>query len=293
MGLADRFRSLFKPSRCDIQARFEILKEAISGTMSKFYKARDRQADEIVGLKVCDLAKTDFFENRFTGLSKPSEGEIASQFEHPRIVITKEFGKTTAGEHYLVMEYLSGPGLNAFIKQRSPLLQGKRTNLLRHMAEAIGCIHDAGYIHRDVCPRNFICDRNGGSLKLIDFGLTVPATKEFKQPGNRTGTPNYMAPEIVRRRATDERVDVFAFGVTAYQAIAYELPWVSGETSGKAALDHDTVPPKPINEHAPQLHPELAKLVMQCMEVDPANRPSGFSEIRERLEKIDADEVPT
>ncbi len=291
MGISDRFRALFKPSKCDVHARFEILKEAISGTMSKFYKARDRESDEIVGLKVCDLEKTEFFENRFTGLEKPLEGDIARKFNHPRIVVTKESGTTTLGEHYLVMEYLDGPGLNAFIKQRSPLLLGKRRNLIRNMAEALQVVHEAGFIHRDVCPRNFICDKEAESLKLIDFGLTVPSSKEFKQPGNRTGTPNYMAPEIVRRRVTDERVDIFAFGVTAYQAITYELPWLSGETSGKAALDHDTIPPIPILERYPRLHPKLAELVMQCMAVKPEARPPSFAEVIRRLDEIEADEA--
>ncbi len=291
MGISDRLRALFKPSKCDVHARFEILKEAISGTMSKFYKARDRDTDEIVGLKICDLEKTEFFENRFTGLEKPLEGDIARMFNHPRIVVTRESGTTTLGEHYLVMDYLDGPGLNAFIKQRSPILEGKRRTLLHNMAEALAVVHQAGFIHRDVCPRNFICEKDGNSLKLIDFGLTVPATKEFKQPGNRTGTPNYMAPEIVRRRATDERVDIFAFGVTAYQAITYELPWLSGETSGKAALDHDTIPPTSIFERYPGLHPKLGELVMQCMAVKPEARPATFPEVMRRLEEIDSDEA--
>lgn len=259
--------------------------------MSKFHMARDRETEEIVGLKICDLQKTDFFEHRFVGLDKPAEGVIASQFDHPLIVTTKETGTTTNGEHYLVMEYLPGPGLNAFIKQRSPILQGKRLNLIRNMAEALAVVHEAGFIHRDVCPRNFICTKDASQLKLIDFGLTIPATKEYKQPGNRTGTPNYMAPEIVRRRATDERVDIFAFGVTAYQTITYELPWLSGETSGKAALDHDTIPPTPILDRYPSLHPKLAKLVMDCMSVNPDDRPPSFADISRRLAEIDADEA--
>ena len=82
-------------------------------------------------------------------------------------------------------------------------------SLLRQAAEALAAVHRAGYIHRDICPRNFVVDKDCESLKLIDFGLTVPATPPFMQPGNRTGTPNYMAPEVVRRRPTDQRLDIF------------------------------------------------------------------------------------
>ena len=67
------------------------------------------------------------------------------------------------------------------------------------------------------------------SLKLIDFGLTLPAEKEFMLPGNRTGTPNYMAPEVVRRKPTDQRLDIFAYGVSMYELFAFDLPWQRGE----------------------------------------------------------------
>ena len=291
MGFADKFRALFKPSKCDIQSRFEILKEAVSGTMSKFYKARDRESDQVVGLKVCDFDKTEFFENRFTGLEKPLEGEIAQQFDHPLIVKTLEHGVTTDDEQYLVMEYLSGPGLNHLIKTKSEMLHGKRLKLCRDMAEALQAVHEADFIHRDVCPRNFICGKDLLSLKLIDFGLTVPATKAFMQPGNRTGTPNYMAPEIVRRKTTDKRLDIFAFGVTAFQMVTYQLPWSSGDVSGQAALSHDTKPPTDIFEVYPKLHPDFGKAIVKCISVRPGERFSSFSAFLDAIRKVPADEA--
>ena len=123
---------------------------------------------------------------------------------------------------------------------------------IREAAEAVAAVHAAGFIHRDICPRNFLLTNKREDLKLIDFGLTVPATPWFMQPGNRTGTPNYMAPELVRRRPTDQRLDVFAFGVTAYEFCTFELPWLRG-TTGMAAMTHDQ-PPTDIHEYRPQ-HP--------------------------------------
>ena len=225
------------------------------------------------------------------GLSKPSEGEIAKQFDHPRIVKTLDYGLTTNNEHYVLMEYLAGPGMNAFIQQQSAVLQGKRLQLIRNMVEALKVVHDAGYIHRDVCPRNFICERDGSSLKLIDFGLTVPATKQFMQPGNRTGTPNYMAPEIVRRRTTDQRLDIFAFGVTAFQLCTYQLPWQSQEVSGKAALSHDTKPPVDIFEAYPNIDRKLGETIMRCISVQPDDRPDSFEAVRRMLEPVGQDEA--
>src|SRR5690606_13636487 len=111
------------------------------------------------------------------------------------------------GQQYIVMEYLDGPGLNKLVLDKSDLLAERRGQLIRQMAEAIDAVHRAGFVHRDICPRNFICSKDLRELKIIDFGLALPDTKPFHQPGNRTGTPQYMAPEIVRRRPTDKRLD--------------------------------------------------------------------------------------
>jgi serine/threonine-protein kinase len=289
MGFVDKLRSLFSDSKLDVNARYELLREAVHGTMSNFYMARDRKTGELVGLKICDLQKTEVFENRFTGLDKPSEGEIGSKLEHPHIVKTLAHGTTSAGEHYILMEYVDGTGLNSLIHQQATELDGKRIELMRQMAAAIQAVHDAGYIHRDVCPRNFICSTDLSIVKLIDFGLTVPAQKEYMQPGNRTGTPAYMAPEVVRRRTTDHRLDIFAFGVTVYQMCAFQLPWPGQDVSGKAAMSHDTKAPQPLDEVVPNIHPKLAKLVMDCMAVEPANRPPSFQEVLRRLNGIDSE----
>ncbi len=101
-------------------------------------------------------------------------------------------------------------------------------------------------------------------VTLIDFGLTLPAKPEFMQPGNRTGTPNYMSPEIVRRRKTDQRVDVFAFGVTAYEVMTFDLPWTRG-IDGRAALEHDLVSPIDILDRRPKMNKSLAKAIMWCI----------------------------
>src|SRR5688572_23722566 len=119
VGITKFFKSLLEGSKVDIVGRYEILREAVSGTMSNFHMARDRKTGEIVGLKVLDKAKTDALEARFKGLKKPTEGEIATSFKHPRIVETVSHGITTNDEQFLVMEFLDGPGLNSLIIGRS------------------------------------------------------------------------------------------------------------------------------------------------------------------------------
>ena len=274
-------------SRVDIDARFERLRTAVSGTMSKFYAARDRESDKIVGLKLCDLEKFSFFESRFKGMNKPPEGEIAAGMEHPNIIKTLEYGRSIKNEPYLVMEFIDGPGLNTLIQLRDvERLADHRLSLIKQMAEAIRYVHKKGFIHRDICPRNFICTPDIKLIKLIDFGLTVPATEPFMRPGNRTGTPLYMAPEIVRRRATDQRLDIFAFGVSCYQLLSFEFPWPGGETSGLAALNHDSSNPRDLLEFRPDLDRNLAALIMQCVQPEPKNRVQSMDQFIDTLQKI-------
>jgi len=271
LGIGRFFKSLLEGGKVDIASRYEILREAVSGTMSNFHMARDRETDQIVGLKILDKSKTDALEARFKGLKKPTEGEIATSFKHPRIVETFSHGMTTNDEQFLVMEYLDGPGLNSLVIGRSKLLDSNRLTLAKQAAEALEAVHEAGYIHRDVCPRNFVCAKDAASLKLIDFGLTLPATKEFMQPGNRTGTPNYMSPEVVRRKQTDQRLDIFAYGVSMYELFAFELPWQRGDT-GQAAMSHGMSDPPPLRKYYPRISPLLEAAIHKCMEADPEKR---------------------
>lgn len=290
MDLFGRFKDMFKSDKLDVSARFELTREAVTGTMSKFRAARDIKTGKVIGLKLLDAEKTAFFESRFKGLNKPSEGEIAVQIKHPRVVETYEHGLTTTGQQYIIMEFIEGPGLNSLLQNRDEGLVGKRVELVREMAEAIDAVHKAGFIHRDICPRNFICSPDLTSLKLIDFGLAVPATREFKQPGNRTGTPLYMAPEVVRRRHTDERLDLFSLAVTAYRTLTFEMPWGSGDTTGKAALAHDTHPPTPIFEYRPKLNKTLGDAVMKNLSSNPQDRHASAEMFLTAIQKVKREE---
>jgi eukaryotic-like serine/threonine-protein kinase len=252
--------------KVNIEARFERLRSSVSGTMSNFFVAMDRESKKIVGVKLCDVEKVEFFESRFKGLNKPSEGEIALSMKHPLIVETYEAGISTKDEPFLVMEYIEGPQLQKIIADKNEAAVSKsRLDLIRNMAESLHYVHQQDYIHRDICPRNYICLPDVSGLKLIDFGLTVPATPPFMAAGNRTGTPLYMSPEVVRRRPTDKRVDIFSFGVSCYCLCTFEFPWQATQTNGRAALHHDTSAPKDILAARPDLEPRLARAIMQAM----------------------------
>ena len=287
MPLFDQLKTILANRQLNVSRRFALLHEAISGTMSNFYMARDLNNGQIVGLKILDPKKTVAFEARFKGLQKPSEGEIAAQLKHPCIVETLEYGLTTEAAPYLVMEYLEGPNVNAVLASQDPCLNGRRVHYIRQAAEALAAVHEAGFIHRDVCPRNFLLCNKREDIKLIDFGLTVPATRWFMQPGNRTGTPNYMAPELVRRRPTDQRLDVFAFGVTAYEFCTFELPWLRG-TTGMAAMAHDQ-PPIDIREYRPDINPRLAKAIHACIDPEVEKRCPSINDFLKMIKTVTDD----
>ncbi len=271
MSLLDSLRSIFKSNpasrRIDVDARFERMRTSAIGTMSNFYVAREHENGRIVGVKVLDIEKVELFESRFKAFNKPSEGQIALEMKHPNIVETYEAGISLKGEPIIVMEYIDGPSLQTLIVRKDEAaVHGKRLSLIRQMAEAIRYVHARDFIHRDICPRNFICEKDMSKIKLIDFGLTLPATRAFMVPGNRTGTPLYMSPEIVRRKNTDKRVDIFSFGVTCYCLCTFQHPWQGEVVSGKAALNHDTSPPTDILERKPDMDTRLAKAIMSALD---------------------------
>ena len=293
MGLLDSLRSALKSSgggRIDVEGRFHRERTAFTGTMANFFVAKDREHDDrMVGVKVLDPEKQKLFEDRFKGLKKPSEGEIAMQMKHPKVVQTYEHGVSHRGEPVIVMEYVAGPSMqNIVVQKQEQHVAGKRLMLIRDMAEALEYVHGKGFIHRDICPRNFICEPEVTGVKLIDFGLTIPDTPPFRVPGNRTGTPLYMSPEIVRRRATDRRVDVFSFGVTCYCLVAFEHPWQGEILNGRAALQHDSRPPKDLLEICPNVDPKLARAIMSSLEPNVDNRTPDMQTFLKQIEKVDA-----
>lgn len=290
-GSSDKAKFGPNPIRLDVSARFRLDRHAFTGTMSRFHVAKEIGSNKYFGIKFLDAEKSAYFNARFKGLNKPHEGEIAMRIVHPQIVKTHEYGFTTTNEEYILMEYIDGPGLDTVIRLRDANVFPDRLVLIRQMAETIQAVHDQGFIHRDVCPRNFICNRDHSWLKMIDFGLTVPNEPPYRMPGNRTGTPQYMAPEIVRRRETSPTLDVFSFGVTAYRLLTFEHPWSSTDTTGKAALIHDTEKPTSILKHRPDLDPRLADAIHKCLIADPEKRLSSCKSFLASITGVKSEEV--
>jgi eukaryotic-like serine/threonine-protein kinase len=290
VSILDNLKKLFakKPKsnlkRIEVNKRFELIGRTGQGSMSKVWRARDRELGRIVCVKLLDKEKTRRFDARFPGLVKPLEGAICVQLRHKNIVQTYEYGITTEGEQYVVMELIEGTGLNFLIETSNKSLEGNRISLLTQLAEAVEYLHKAGFMHRDICPRNTMVTSEG-RVKLIDFGLTIPYRPEFCKPGNRTGTPNYLAPELIKRNTTDQRVDLFALGVTAYELFTGQLPWEKAE-SLQTLLSHMNSAGRDPFAFKPDLDERTAALLVKAVERNPADRFQSAEEFREALKTL-------
>jgi serine/threonine protein kinase len=292
VGLLASLKKLFerdprsKLKRCDIERRFELLGKSGQGSMSKVFRVRDRDLGmKEFYLKVLDKEKTAAFEKRFAGLNRPSEGEIAAAMHHDNVVKTHEYGLTSKREMYILMEVIEGQGLNFHVENNTPLLQNMRLALLIQAAEGLEYIHKTGYIHRDICPRNFMVTDKEHILKYIDFGLSIPRTPEFGRPGNRTGTAEYLAPEVIKRTTTDHRVDLFALGVTAYEMYTRKLPWPRAR-SQQTLLEHLNNPGADPREHITNLDPKVVKFLTKAIERDRKDRFQTAEEFKEALLRL-------
>lgn len=283
MSFFDFFRKKGE-KRIDINKRFELITRSGQGSMSKVWRARDRNLGRVICLKLLDKLKTARFEERFKGLKRPSEGAVCMSLRHKNVVQTYEYGITTEGEPFLVMELIEGVGLNFLTETRSPNLEGKRLEYLIQTAEGLEYVHAQGYLHRDMCPRNIMVNQ-AGIVKLIDFGLAIPSLPQFLRAGNRTGTTNYLAPEIIKRVATDQRVDLFALGVTAFEVFTGHLPWEKAE-SLQTLLSHMNSPGKDPREYVPNLNGEIAELLIKSVQRDPRERFQNAKEFKDALREL-------
>jgi eukaryotic-like serine/threonine-protein kinase len=267
--------------------RWDLQNRTGQGSMSKVWRAFDRDLGRQVAVKLLDKAKTAKFEEKFKlmGLKKPSEGEVCVGLRHENIVKTFEHGVTTTGEPYLVMEWLDGLGMNFLIDAKNKQLDGNRVNFLCQLCDALQFLHDQKYLHRDLCPRNVMVTQHG-VVKLIDFGLTIPYTPEFCQPGNRTGTVDYLAPEVIKRSTTDHRVDLFALGVTAYELFTNFMPWEKSLNSEETLRRRMNTPPRQVKQLKPDIEDDLAALLMKAISVDRNGRFNTATEMKEALLRL-------
>ena len=238
-----------------------------SGGMADLWLATDSTGKHFALRK---LRKTTAFD--FVTRKRFLQGcEILSKIHNHEFVITyHEHGKID-GALYLLMEYVEGANLKQLYARTDEVLQQFVGNILIDMAVALEHVHDSGFMHLDFKPENVMVTRNG-NVRLVDFDLAQPIPKEPIKLVKNPGTPAYMAPEQLLRQPIDHRVDIFSFGVSAYELLTGSKPY-PGETPDEVLrqqLDPQFLtPPRTLN---PEIPANLEKTILKCLERDPTRR---------------------
>jgi serine/threonine protein kinase len=196
---------------------------------------------------------------------------LAKIGDHDRIVGYVEHGKI-AGQLYLLMDYVEASNLKELYAQHDPVLVENVAQILIDMAEGLEHMHDNGFMHLDFKPENVLVTRNA-NVRLVDFDLAQPIPEKPKKASKKNpGTPAYMAPEQLLGEPISSRVDIFSYGVSAYELLTNQKPF-PGDTPGEILakqLDRSGfVAPRQLN---PDLPASLQKVILRCLERDPDRR---------------------
>jgi serine/threonine protein kinase len=280
-GLFQKFRG---PQATELPG-YSVLGTIREGNTSVIFKAREQATGRIVAVKVGKPAARKAAEKPDSRHRDFTEGQIIASLDHPNIVTCLGHGDL-AGAPYLVMEYLEGTTLANLAGGGGARLAGRRLSFVRQSAAAIGHVHSRRFIHHDFCLKNLFVV-NESTVKLIDFAQATPLLA-LPSVASRMGTPEVIAPEILRREPSDHRVDIFAWAVVSYEVLCGHWPFESPEhhqTLNKVLNVH----PVPLDRRVPGLPAEVSALIMRCIEKDPAKRPSGMASAVAVLERhVDA-----
>jgi serine/threonine-protein kinase len=246
--------------------RFYLQELINRGGVAEIWLATDSQSQPFALRRMIDTSLFNFTERRrfFHGC------KVLSQIHHNENVVGYiEHGKIE-GRPYLLMEYVEASNLKMLIGRTDEVLAENVAQIIIDMARGLEQVHESGFIHLDFKPENILVTRNA-RVRLIDFDLAQPKPEEpRKMPGN-PGTPAYMAPEHLQHLALDQRADIFAFGVTAYEVLTFAKPF-PGDTPDeilRKQLNNELTPPRELNADIP---PAMEKIILKCLERDMSER---------------------
>lgn len=195
---------------------------------------------------------------------------LASVQSHPSVIGYFEHGKID-GQSYCLMEYVEGANLKQLYAAHDPVMTENVAQIILDMAEGLEHIHEAGYIHLDFKPENVLVSRNAG-VRLVDFDLAQPLADAPIKLTKNPGTPAYMAPEQLQGKPIDQRVDIFAFGVAAYELLTNQKPF-PGEDINEILQNQlrreQFLDPRQLN---PDIPVGLERAIVKCIETDPNKR---------------------
>jgi tetratricopeptide (TPR) repeat protein len=261
----------------EIDGRFRISGDRIAGGMGMVYRGTDLSNGETVAVKISAGFGSQLGE-RFQ-----QEANCLATIVHPAIVRYIAHGRTTHGEHYLVMEWLEGETLEDRLA-RGALSMGATVRMVRRVTEALAVAHQHGVIHRDIKPANiFLPDKDISKIKLLDFGIARrlfdPASMRLTQAGSALGTPMYMSPEQAQGSLdVDARADIFSLGCVFFECVTGTPPFLADSATGMMArlAGEDTLD---LESRCIGVPTCVTDLLRRMLAKKPAERPATMAEV--------------
>ncbi|MDH5601190.1 MAG: serine/threonine-protein kinase [Gammaproteobacteria bacterium] len=247
--------------------RYQVDKEIGRGAMGMVYLGHDPKIGRTVAIKTLMLSQE--FEGEKLAEVKERffrEAETAGRLNHPNIVTIYDVGEDQ-DMSYIAMDYLKGIDLLGYSKQADLLPALEVMDVIIKVADALDYAHKQRVVHRDIKPANIIYDRDTGVLKVTDFGVACLTDTSKTKTGTILGSPSYMSPEQLAGNRVDGRSDLFSLGITMYQLLTGELPFV-GESLASLMYKIANEKHPDIRMFNPELPACVAKIINKALHKD-------------------------
>lgn len=254
-----------------LSGRFRLIERLGAGGMSSVYLARHMLIDRVVAIKMLrrDLANDPVQRDRFL-----REARAVNRINHENVVEITDFGETSDGLVYLVMEYVPGEPLLYYLRQ-GPFGVMRALDVAEQCARALARAHQMGIVHRDLKPENILLvqrQERPDFVKLLDFGIAkIMDAPSLTGSQQIFGTPGYIAPEYIQSTAIDGRADLYSLGCILYEMITGALPF-DYEYPADLLAKHVTEPPIPPSARLPTIARSVEELILRALAKDPAAR---------------------
>ena len=260
--------------------RYQIARELAHGGMGSLYLARDPAIDRLVAIKLL----REGFEDESVRQRFAREVRATGKLRHPNIVTIFDTGEH-GNRPFIAMEYVAGETLASVIHRQAPASILEKLTILEEVCDALRCAHEAGIIHRDIKPANVMIEDATGAVKILDFGVAHAGETGLTNAGEMVGTLNYMAPEQLAGAIVDQRTDIYAVGVLAYELLSYQRAFAGTIQDGVLIrLLHRA--PQVIESVVPGIDPELSNVVQRAMAKQPADRYADMEQLRQEFEVV-------
>ena len=259
-----------------VAERYRIVALAGRGGMGEVYRAEDLKLSQIVAIKFLPetLSKDAAALSRFH-----SEVRIARQVSHPNVCRMFDIGDAD-GVTFLTMEYVDGEDLASLVRRIGRLPADKATEIARQACAGLAAAHERGVIHRDLKPANLMLD-SAGKIRITDFGLAAIAAS-IQGAEVRAGTPAYMAPEQLAGKEVTVKSDLYSLGLVLYEILTGKRAFEAATLPELMRLREASAPTSPTSI-VRDLDPLLERVIMRCLERDPALRPSSALQVAAAL----------